>query len=147
MNPTLPPEVNQVSPNNSSGGFGKWGRNIALVAIAVVLVTGVIVLMHASTTSASTSNTAIVSITSKGLIPQTITVKPGETVVWVNDDSHPHQIAADPYPADNGGPAGLYDPIPITKGESYGFTFTSEGTYTYHDQLHPYTLDGKIIVK
>lgn len=122
-------------------------QNTGYIAAAITLVIVVVSLTHTPSGSAAPSAPAIVTITSKGLIPETLSIQTGQTVVWMNDDSHAHQIAADPYPTDNGGPAGFYDPVPLLEGQSYGFTFNKRGAYAYHDQLHPYTVKGTIIVK
>lgn len=39
-----------------------------------------------------------VSITSRGFLPQAITIKKGQQVAFNNTDKNPHQVASDPHP-------------------------------------------------
>lgn len=41
---------------------------------------------------------AVVTITSSGLEPRTVTIAAGQSVTFVNSDSIAHDIASDPYP-------------------------------------------------
>jgi plastocyanin len=67
--------------------------------------------------------------------PPTITVKQGDTVVWVNDDSAPHDIKAQ----------GFQSPT-LGNGESYEHTFTeAPGEYAYSCGIHP-SMQGKVVV-
>jgi plastocyanin len=89
---------------------------------------------------------ALVSITSSGFSPATISVQQGQTVMWLNLDNSPHQPASDPYPLSNG-LAGFDDKTPLNDADSYGFRFDKVGTYTYHDQLNPFQYKGTVIVR
>ena len=57
-----------------------------------------------------------------------ITVAPGTTVTWTNEDDLPHTVTGD-----NGGPASGT----LTTGQSYSYTFDTPGTFTYHCTIHP----------
>src|SRR5688572_22537227 len=52
--------------------------------------------------SASSSPEAMsettVNITSSGFTPKTITINVGESVIWMNSDSAPHNVNSDPHP-------------------------------------------------
>ena len=144
---SLTPQPDMQDNGQAANTFSRWVWNVILVAIAAILVSGVIVLMHTASTAATPKAPAIVTITDKGFVPQTMTIQVGQSVLWINDASSKHQIAADPYPANNSAPAGLNDPVPLLKGQSYGFTYTSKGSYNYHDQLNPYNFKGNVIVK
>jgi plastocyanin len=87
-----------------------------------------------------------ISISDSKFNPQTLSVKAGTQVTWINQSTRPHQVAADPYPKNDSIP-GFDSNIVLRAGDSYTFTFTHEGTYTYHDQLHPLRLKGTVIVK
>lgn len=89
---------------------------------------------------------AQVKITAKGFVPKVIMVKKETTVVWVNKDNKPHQIASDPHPLHNL-LKGLIGNKPLSTGTSYSFTFNQVGTFTYHDELNPLNLHGTVIVK
>lgn len=69
--------------------------------------------------------------------PETVTVPAGTTVTWTNKDEIPHTVAS----SDNKfkGSSGL------DTGDSYSYTFTEPGTYSYYCTLHPF-MKGKVIV-
>lgn len=71
--------------------------------------------------------------------PETITVKSGTSVTWMNTDIAKHTITSDS-PSDAAPSSQLFG-----KGSSYSFTFTKPGTYLYHCDPHPY-MQAKIIV-
>lgn len=81
--------------------------------------------------------TVSVKITATGFSPKTVTVNQSDTVKWTNADKVNHQLVAN-----NGAFA---SPI-IRPGQAYSFTFTTAGTFHYHDALHP-TLTGTVVVK
>lgn len=88
---------------------------------------------------------AVVEITGSGFMPQTLQVRPGTKVVWVNKDQAPHQIAADPYPTHASLPA-LFAPQPLAADQTFSFVFTKVRTVSYHDELNP-TWEGSVTVK
>ena len=132
----------------------KSGPNllIACFILAILLIIIGVVTLHSSTkvktknTSASGAVAGKVDITSTGFVPATISIKAGETISWTNQDNAPHEVSADPYPKDNSIP-GFVNKKGLLKGNSLTFTFTKAGTYTYHDELHPYALKGVVVVK
>ena len=89
---------------------------------------------------------AAVSITSNGFVPSTITIKKGQAVSWTNNDTAKHQIDSDPYPT-NSNLSSLNDPQVLGQSDTYSYIFNKTGTYTYHDNLNPYSIKGVVIVK
>jgi len=85
----------------------------------------------------TTSAKADVSIANFSFSPATITINKGMTVVWTNNDSAPHQIASD---------NGTFNSNPLSNGDSFAFTFSTPGTFTYHCAIHP-SMTGTVIVK
>lgn len=77
--------------------------------------------------------------------PDTITVKQGEMVKFLNQGLVPHQINSDPHPTHT-----IYPPLNsiglLKQGEGRSMTFPDKGTYKYHDHLNP-KLVGVIIVE
>ncbi|MFA6526182.1 MAG: plastocyanin/azurin family copper-binding protein [Candidatus Buchananbacteria bacterium] len=67
----------------------------------------------------------------------TVTINRGTTVIWTNFDSAPHDVVAD----NKSFSSSLFG-----QGQSYSFTFTTIGTYTYYCSVHP-SMKGTIIVK
>ena len=96
--------------------------------------------------SAEAAPVATVSITPAGFEPQTIKIKKGQSVNWVNKDTAPHQLAADMDPKGGNG-SQLNSHEPLTEGESYAATFEEVGTFNYHDQLNPVRLKATVIVE
>ena len=58
----------------------------------------------------------------------------------------PHWIASDPYPKDDGY-AALNSGGALVHGDSYSLSFSKAGTYTYHDELNPFKLQGTVVVR
>jgi plastocyanin len=74
-------------------------------------------------------------------MPQEITVPPGTTVVWTNEDSFEHTVTS----GTRGNPSGLFDQS-AAAGASFSFTFDEPGTYNYYCRIHS-TMNGTVIVK
>jgi plastocyanin len=68
--------------------------------------------------------------------PQTITVKVGDTVTWINEDDIPHLVVS----------IGRYRSQALDTGDKYSFTFTTPGTFQYFCGLHP-TMQGTVVVE
>lgn len=81
------------------------------------------------------SQNAQVVIKNFSFNPQTLTVKSGTTLVWMNQDSVAHTVTSDSFKSGN-----------ISPGSSFQFTFSSPGTYNYSCSIHP-SMMGKIIVQ
>lgn len=58
----------------------------------------------------------------------TVTVRKGDTIVWVNKDTMAHTVTGD-----KGGPASQTIPA----GGKYSYTFDAVGTFPYHCTIHP----------
>ena len=59
--------------------------------------------------------------------PEVVTVKRGETVVWINKDPFPHTVTA----------KGGFDSHDIAAGKSWKYTARKSGEYAYICTLHP----------
>ncbi len=70
-------------------------------------------------------------------VPQRVTIKPGATVTWVNDDDIPHAIAAT---------GKAFRSKVLDTDDKYSFTFTTAGTFEYFCSLHPH-MTGTIVVE
>lgn len=68
---------------------------------------------------------------------ETLTVKVGTTVTWVNSDTVAHSAVADD---------GTFDTKLLAPGERGSYTFTKAGTYTYKCGVHP-SMTGTIVVE
>jgi plastocyanin len=70
---------------------------------------------------------------------QTVTVAPGATVTWVNDDDAPHTVVS----TDDGK---SFRSKVLDTGDKFSFTFMSAGTFAYFCSIHPH-MTGKVVVK
>ena len=66
-----------------------------------------------------------------------VTVAAGTTVTWTNDDDIPHTVRA---------VDGSFHSKAMDSADSYSFTFTKPGVYSYFCSLHP-KMVGKVVVK
>ncbi|MGP3921985.1 cupredoxin domain-containing protein [Streptomyces sp. 8N616] len=71
--------------------------------------------------------------------PAALTIAAGTTVTWTNKDTAPHDVKT------RSGPVAIHSPL-LDKGESWSFTFTTPGTYSYYCTVHPDMTAG-IVVK
>jgi amicyanin len=69
--------------------------------------------------------------------PARVTVKAGTTVTWTNRDDIPHTVAAKER---------QFKSKVMDTDESYSFTFSTPGEYTYFCSLHPH-MTGTIVVE
>ena len=78
--------------------------------------------------SAAGATTPTVAIDGVTFTPATLTVKVGETVVWVNKDPFPHTVTSQP---------GAFDSHAMAPGQSWSYTPTKTGVFPYLCTLHP----------
>jgi plastocyanin len=77
-----------------------------------------------------------VKIENFSFTPPALTVKPGTTVTFRNDDDIPHLVVAND---------ASFRSKALDTGDTYAFTFTKAGDYAYYCGLHPH-MQGKITV-
>jgi len=80
---------------------------------------------------------AAVHIANFTFSPPTITVRPGTTVTWTNDDDIPHTVVAT---------NGAFRSKVLDSGEHFSFTFANAGEFHYFCSIHPH-MTGVVIVK
>lgn len=78
-----------------------------------------------------------VSMDHNTFIPSEITVAPGTTVTWVNNESMPHTVVD---------LNKSFRSKTLAKDASFSFTFTTAGDYSYLCSIHP-NMKAKVIVK
>ena len=94
--------------------------------------------MPVSTAAAATAPVATDKVAIQGFAfgPATITVKPGTTVTWTQQDEDQHTVTAND---------GSFTSSPLITGTTYTHTFTAPGTYQYHCSIHPF-MHGTVVV-
>jgi plastocyanin len=80
--------------------------------------------------------THTVKIEGMKYVPETITVKRGDKVVWQNNDVVPHTATA----------KGAFDSGNIATGKSWGHAMTKAGHYDYICTFHP-GMKAVVVVK
>lgn len=118
-----------VCPETSSRRL--WLRMAVLVLVLVSF-------SFASSAALPAENKPVkISIINFQFTPAEVTIAPGESVTWVNDDGAPHGLEY------NDGSSGKDLLLP---GESYNRRFDQPGTYDYNCSVHPY-MTGRVIVR
>ena len=107
---------------------------LALLFIARVLTPG---LAQDAINAAGPVPVATVGIDHNTFMPSEITVVPGTTVTWVNNEVMPHTVVDQ-----NKG----FRSKTLAKDGMFSFTFTTVGDYNYLCSIHP-NMKGKVIVK
>jgi plastocyanin len=87
--------------------------------------------------AATEKGSAKVSIVNFAFTPAEITIAPGESVTWTNDDGAPHGLEY------HDGEKGTDLLLP---GTSFSRRFDRPGTYDYNCSVHPY-MTGRVIVR
>lgn len=88
------------------------------------------------------SNTIV--LTESGFDPQTLTVKIGTKVSWVNKSAAVAAVNSDPHPIHSNFPSLNLNSFEI--GKFLELVFEKTGTYNYHDHLNP-GRTGTVIVE
>jgi plastocyanin len=106
-----------------------------LAAVIAALVAGT---TTASTPSAPAATAAapLVHINNFAFGPQTLTVRAGTIVTWVNDDEEPHTVTASDH---------SYRSQILNTGGRVSHRYDTPGQYAYFCSLHPH-MTGRIVV-
>ncbi|HEY6237240.1 MAG TPA: cupredoxin family copper-binding protein [Candidatus Elarobacter sp.] len=124
-------------------------RLVLSLAVALALGGGVALAQYpdpptqAPTTAATVapapapSPVSTIHIKNFAYVPDTVTIHPGSTVRFIEDDETPHTVTATDHSFDSGN---------LSQKETWKHTFAKEGTYTYFCAYHTY-MKGTVIVK
>jgi len=82
----------------------------------------------AAAADAPKASTHTVAVDSTSFQPAALTVKVGDSVVWVNKDPFPHTVTS---------AAGGFDSHEIAPGKSWKYTATNKGEFPYVCIFHP----------
>jgi plastocyanin len=114
-------------------------RSVLLACAAAAALVGLLRLSAVadSTPTAAPATATVVHIKNFAYVPPTITVKAGDTVSFVNDDSTPHTVTASDKSFDSGN---------MDQNATWKYTYAKAGTYAYICTYHPY-MKGTVVVK
>ncbi len=113
-----------VSPNQTTTTRAVTDNPVAPVAVA-----------------AKQSQTVYVTIKDLAFHPKDLVVLPGTTVVWVNKDKASHTSTEnnwDPSKPASQQPAGSWNSLPLSPGDSFSRRFDAPGTSMYYCMVHPF---------
>jgi plastocyanin len=105
-------------------------------ALAWLAASGIVVL-GSTFAEATAPRTHTVRIANMQFDPQTVNVRSGDRVDWVNEDPFPHTASAT---------AGAFDSKAIAANASWSYVAGKAGEYAYACTYHP-TMQGKLIVQ
>jgi len=82
----------------------------------------------AAAASSQAATSVVTATPANTFSPQTITIRIGDTVTWVNPDTSVHNVVSD---------TGVFSSGPVTAGPwTYSFAFTTAGSFGYHCSAH-----------
>jgi plastocyanin len=132
----------------------RTAQRLGMVFLSVLLVIGSFTL---AATPAAATNYDVKMGSDSGLlvfVPDTVNVKPGDTITWVNNKMAPHNVIFDPsnIPGDKALADKIsHDQLTFAPGESYSTTFTDDmpaGSYTYYCAPHRGAgMVGKVVLE
>jgi plastocyanin len=96
--------------------------------VALGLLVGTAAVLSAAVVRAAPAPVAV-EISKFAFAPKEITVAPGTTVVWTNQDETPHTVAAEDQ---------SFTSKALDTGDRYERTFDSEGDVKYFCTVHPF---------
>ena len=91
----------------------------------------------AAQAAAPAGNVVEVKVDNFSFSPQTITIKPGTTVIWTNRDDIPHTVVSDDK---------VFKSKVLDTDEKFTYTFDKAGNFPYFCSVHP-KMTGKVIVQ
>ena len=84
------------------------------------------------------AGTTVVGIRDFAFVPDTIRVRPGATITWVNcEEKTAHTTTSD---------GGVWSSPLLAPGESFSHTYDQPGSFPYHCSPHPF-MKGTVIVE
>jgi len=91
---------------------------------------------NAATSTETNAAKNEISIQGNAFNPDNLSIKVGDTVTWINNDSYAHTVKAAKSEFESGNMAG---------GGKFSFTFSKEGTYEYICGIHTF-MKGTVTV-
>lgn len=119
--------------------------SVALTAIAIAVGSTLIIVLSddasgagsaAASAAPAASGAVTVDIAEFKYAPETVTVKAGAKVTWVNQDAAPHTATM----------KGGFDTDTLRKGERRTLTLKTAGRFAYICTIHPF-MSGTVIVR
>jgi amicyanin len=93
----------------------------------LLLVVGLLLLLAPARAEAASEHVAMENYAYSSA---SLTIQVGDTVTWTNHDQAPHDVVT------TSAPAAFRSPL-LETGQTWSFTFTVPGTYSYYCSVHP----------
>jgi plastocyanin len=101
------------------------------------LIAALLATAPAAALAADAAPSVTVKIHNMQFTPATLAIAAGTKVTWINEDAAPHTVT------DRNR---VFRSAALDNAESYSFTFSGPGDFTYYCTIHPMMV-GRIIVK
>ena len=101
-----------------------------------------------NTSSSEAKDAVTITYTSSGFSPNTVIVKSGGLITWMNNSDEQVQVGVDPHPSHTGNKeiTGNEFTLDLDKGQQKTMTVNKTGTFGYHNHINA-DETGTIIVK
>ena len=109
---------------------------LTVVVAALAATTAAASLVSADAASDASPRRHVVEIQGFKFVPETLTIRQGDTVEWINRDIVPHTATTESFSWDTGN---------LIKDQSNTITFSTPGSASYICQFHP-NMRGEITV-
>ncbi len=129
------PMMGNYGPSGTYGPNGTYGPGNMMGGNGMMGGYGSTQTQNPASAAPVTSDT--VTIQNFAFQPANVQVKVGTTVTWTNQDTAPHTVTFRD--------SSLKSSALLQKGESYSYTFTTAGTYSYYCDVHE-AMTGQVIV-
>ena len=123
------------------------GRTKMRVGLATILAAALCALaLGIGVGGCSSTPSDVVTVKMQGLqfVPQSVSIKKGTTVRWVNDDQDVHSSTAASWQQGTADPKAWSSPL-LNPGGTYERTFDAAGSFDYADLMHGY-MTGNVTV-
>lgn len=149
-NEAIAQEVPEWVKNNALWyGQGDISEAEFLNAIKFLIESGIIVVEFSEVVSEMRDAQVIIpngnfDVSGSGFyMPLNLEISKNTKVIWVNDDSVPHNIQSQD---ELGNVTDLFNSPPLNTGDRFEYTFEESGVYNYYCSFHPWRV-GVVTVK
>ncbi|HET8890893.1 MAG TPA: cupredoxin family copper-binding protein [Candidatus Angelobacter sp.] len=114
-------------------------RTVSTLSVAALAIMLLMMAGRARTFGAAVEDKSTVPVKIDNFVfsPNPLTVPVGSTIRWTNQDDIPHNVVSDDK---------TFKSKALDTDETFTYTFTKPGTYTYFCSIHP-KMTGKVIVQ
>jgi len=114
-------------------------RTVSTLSVAALAIVLLMVAGRSRTFGAAVEDSPAVQVKIDNFVfsPNPLTVPVGSTIRWTNQDDIPHNVVSDDK---------SFKSKALDTDETFTYTFTKPGTYTYFCSIHP-KMTGKVIVQ